>query len=106
MNEVRWAEDAVQDLEGLLAYMAERDPNAALGLFHQIRERAELLAVSPEHGRVVPELRAFGVLAYREVIVRPYRIVYRSGDQCVWVVTVFDGRREVADVLFERLIRG
>jgi len=101
---VVWAEEAVRDLEVLLEYLAERDPDAAVAVWGRLKERAELLAVSPEQGRVVQELQRVGVMGYREVIVRPYRLVYRVDAQ-VWVVALVDGRREWEDVLFERLIR-
>ena len=31
----------------------------------------------PERGRPVPELKQFGMLAYRQIIIRPWRIFYR-----------------------------
>jgi plasmid stabilization system protein ParE len=66
-----------------LAYVAADDPAAARSL----RERAEAslsrLADYPESGRVLPE---FPDLAFREVIVPPYRFFYRVRDDAVWVV--------------------
>jgi predicted metalloprotease len=39
----------------------------------------------------------------REVVERPYRIVYRITGRTVAVLGVLDGRRELEDVLLERL---
>ncbi|HEU0168080.1 MAG TPA: type II toxin-antitoxin system RelE/ParE family toxin [Chloroflexota bacterium] len=51
---------------------------------------AERLEVFPESGRIVPERQDPAV---REVIVQPYRLVYRLGDDVVEVATVFRASR-------------
>ena len=61
---------------------------------------------SPEHGgRVVPEFAHFGIRSWRELIVRPYRVIYRIDGHTVYVLAVVDGRRELDDLLLEKLIR-
>jgi toxin ParE1/3/4 len=42
---------------------------------------------------------------WRELVVRPYRLVYRVGSDAVVVLAVFDGRRDLEDVLLDRLVR-
>jgi len=37
--------------------------------------------------------------------VAPYRIMYRVAEDRVFVLAVFDGRREIEDVLFQRLLQ-
>jgi toxin ParE1/3/4 len=59
----------------------------------------------PERARVVPELRELGVTVWRELILRPYRIMYRIEGSTVIVDLVIDARRDVIDVLFARLLR-
>jgi plasmid stabilization system protein ParE len=49
----------------------------------------------PELGRVVPE---FGQATLRELIVRPYRLVYRLRGEAVEIVTVFHGARMFPDL--------
>jgi plasmid stabilization system protein ParE len=58
----------------------------------------------PLRGRTVPELRDHGVLNYREIIVSPWRIIYRVQDSAVIVLAVIDGRRSLEDVLLYRLL--
>jgi hypothetical protein len=58
-----------------------------------------------QRGRIVPELRAVGVLHYRELMERPWRIVYRIGASHVLVLAVLDSRRDLQSLLLERLIR-
>ncbi len=56
-------------------------------------------------GRIPPELRAIGVHLYREILVKPYRIVYRPGSRTVHVYAVLDGRRDISETLERRLVR-
>jgi len=50
-------------------------------------------------------LKHLDVLTYRELIVRPWRIIYRFDAQRVYVLGVLDGRRDLASLLLERLTR-
>ena len=102
---VIWARAASEDLADLVAYIAADSPSNARRLLQRLEEKASALDVAPERGRIVPELGKFGIRAFREIIVRPYRLVYRLAEGRVSVVAVFDGRRDLEDVLLERLVR-
>jgi toxin ParE1/3/4 len=43
--------------------------------------------------------------SWRELVVKPYRILYRVSSDTVTVLAVFDGRRDLEDLLLERLLR-
>jgi plasmid stabilization system protein ParE len=102
---VLWAEQAVQDLEEMVGYIAADSPVNARNLLAKLRGRAESLDTTPMRGRVVPELARFGIRSWRELVIKPYRIIYRVGEAEVFVLAVFDGRRDLEDVLLERLVR-
>jgi plasmid stabilization system protein ParE len=53
----------------------------------------------------VPELLRHGLAVWRELIVKPYRILYRIEGQTVYVLAVLDSRRDLEDLLLERLVR-
>ena len=46
---------------------------------------------------------ALGVTVYREVVRRPWRVIYRAVDDVVLVVAVVDSRRSFEELLFHRL---
>jgi toxin ParE1/3/4 len=102
---VIWAEAAVRDLEEIVSYVALDSPLAAERLLERLRRKAGSLETSPKRGRVVPELMRLGMRTWRELVVRPYRLVYRAAGKGVVVLAVFDGRRDLEDVLLERLVR-
>jgi addiction module RelE/StbE family toxin len=103
--EVVWAEAAARDLEELVDYIARDSEGDAEKIFNRLRARAESLSLSPSRGRFVPELRAYGIRTWRELLIRPYRIVYRISGETVVVLAVLDGRRDLEDLLLERLVR-
>jgi plasmid stabilization system protein ParE len=86
-----WSPQAADDIVVIQTYISADSAQYAELVVRRIVARVEQLAAFPESGRVVPERRD---AAIREVIVKPYRIVYRFQGQAVEVVTVFRGTRE------------
>ena len=68
---------AVSDLGGLVGFIACNDPTAAEQFGFAIIAKTQTLKEFPRLGRVVPE---FKIETIREMIHRPYRIVYRVDD--------------------------
>jgi plasmid stabilization system protein ParE len=102
---VRWTEQAATDLTELVQYIALDSPQNALRIYKRIRTRAETLKTFPERRHVVSELAELGVSIYKELAVPPWRIVYRIDDKTVYVQAVFDGRRDMKQILSDRLLR-
>jgi plasmid stabilization system protein ParE len=102
---VEFAAVAEVDLRTIVEFIAANDPVAAAKVLDQIEFRATTLKQMPERGRVVPELAAIGVHTYRELIISPWRMVYRISGTMVYVLAVFDGRRNIEDILLDRLVR-
>jgi toxin ParE1/3/4 len=102
---VQWTRPAAQDLESIVEFIARDDIANALQVLKKIQTIAATLARMPERGRIVPELAEVGLRLYREVLCTPWRIIYRITAPSVFVMTVIDGRRNVEDILLERLTR-
>jgi toxin ParE1/3/4 len=102
---VEWAVVAESDLKQIVDYLASNKSAAALQIFKKIRQRASDLYLFPERGRIVPELQAQGINIYRELIVAPWRIIYRITDGIVFVLSVIDSRQNVEDILLNRLLK-
>ena len=100
---VSWTRTALGDLEALIDYIAGEDPGAAERILDRIEHRAR--GLGSQSTRIVPELREVGVLHYRELIERPWRIVYRVEGGRVLVLAVLDARRDLQTLLLERLVR-
>ena len=103
--EVIWASAAEDDLTAIIKYIHTDNPPAAKDNLNKIKTKAAKLDNFPERGRIVPELKAQGISQYRELIVAPWRIIYRISDSCVYVLSVIDSRQNIEDVLLDRLVR-
>lgn len=101
--EVIWAETAQNDLLKIIEYIAEDNPGTALKILDKIKSRVSGLVISPERCRIVPELHDQGINIYREMVVDPWRILYRISDSQVFVLSVLDSRRNIEDLLLRRL---
>ena len=104
-REVFWARTAAEDLAAVLDHIAAENPDAAREVLRRIRERAQTLNAFSTRGRVVPELRGIGAIQYRELIERPWRLIYRIDRDRIVVVALLDARRDLVAVLLERLVR-
>ena len=101
---IEWADVAENDLKGIIEYIAEDSPANALKILKKIKQKASSLYTLPERGRIVPELQDQGILIYRELIIAPWRIIYRISEMKVYVLSVLDARQNVEDILLKRLI--
>ncbi len=101
---VEWAEVARHDLDESADYLADESPAVALRLIERIEERVAALETMPHRGRVPPELVRFRVQLYHEILIPPHRLLYRIYEDRVVVLGVFDGRRDLEDVIILRLL--
>jgi len=102
--EIIWSETSEKDLINIIEYIAKDDSSIAYEQFKEIKEKASGLHSFPNRGRIVPELQQQGIIQYRELIVSPWRIIYRISENSVYVLSVLDSRHNVEDILLKRLI--
>lgn len=96
MTPIIWSPQAIDDVLGIQAYIRSDSARYAELVVRRIIASVERLSLFPESGRMVPERHDPET---REVILRPYRVVYRYRGSVVEIVTVFRGTREFpADV--------
>ena len=100
---VLWTDTAKLDLDEIADFIAAESPASALEVINRIERSCSRLERLPERGRIVPELRSVDILMYRELIVEPWRIVYRCENDRVHVMAVLDARRNLTGLLLERL---
>lgn len=99
-------EGAAHDLDDLYAYIAAHDsPRKAAYVLDQIEKRFNSPDEMPERGACPKELLLFGIRDYREIFVKPYRIIYRITDKSVYVYLIADSRRDMQTLLQQRLLR-
>jgi plasmid stabilization system protein ParE len=103
--QVAWAAVAQCDLKQIIEYIAIDSPGNASQILKRIKKKASDLYTMPDRGRIVPELKDQGIHTYRELIIAPWRIIYRISDTTVFVLSVIDSRRNVEDILLDRFVK-
>jgi len=71
---VHWTDTAVRHLLGIYEHIAQDSPVYAQRMIDRLTRRSEQIATFPLSGRMVPE---YEVQDIREVIEKPYRLIYR-----------------------------
>jgi len=95
LTKLRWSPQSARDLESIRDYIAVDSPRYAALVIERIVVAVERLTQFPESGRIVPERND---PALREVIVAPYRVVYRVRPGLVEIATVFRASRILPEV--------
>lgn len=90
MTSITWSPRSLADLESIHSFIAVDSSIYADLVVRRLVTATERLAAFPEIGRVVPEI---GERVLREVIVSPFRLVYRVRPAHIEIVTVFRSSR-------------
>ncbi len=102
--EVIWTKNAQFDLVSIIEYIKIDNVNIAKKIFFEIKKECENLYYFPQKKRVVPELQQIGILKYREIIHERWRIIFKIDNTKVYILLVVDSRRNLEDILFQRLV--
>jgi len=85
-----WSPLAIDRASEIAEYIAQDKPSAAEKWIDGFFSKVEDLILSPELGRIVPEM---GDSRFREPICGNYRIVYRIQKKQISVLTIRHGRQ-------------
>jgi toxin ParE1/3/4 len=97
---------AKQDMKEIFLYAASNDSiSSADNLLDSIENTISKLEEYPERGHIPQELRQTGIKRYLEIHYKPYRIIYEIENHLIYVHSVLDGRRNIQEILGERLLR-
>lgn len=103
--EVLLLDSAERDLEDIHSYIGECDSLVnADHVLDRLMEAVESLADFPDRGSVPKELAGLGIKEFRQVLFKPYRLVYRIVERKVVVYLIADGRRDMQSLLSRRLL--
>ena len=89
---VYWTEAALADLRAVEAYIGRHSPRYARGMVERIFARSESLSTLPRLGSIVPE---YEEETLRELLERPYRIVYRIMDRRIDILAIVHAARRL-----------
>ena len=83
-----WSPLAIERAKEIVDYIAQDKPSAARNWIENVFSKVDPLELSPEMGRIVPEI---GNPRFREIIFGNYRIVYRIEQKQISILTIRHG---------------
>jgi plasmid stabilization system protein ParE len=96
---VRFTDEAKVCLRAIRTYVAKDSPQNADALIDRLTRRTEQIGGLPLSGRQVPEYEQDNL---REILERPYRIIYRILPDEIQIVSVMHYRQLLPDDLLKR----
>ncbi|GAB1481869.1 type II toxin-antitoxin system RelE/ParE family toxin [Treponema sp.] len=103
---IRIPDSVKKDLEEIVEYyFNDNRPDNAQKIFNSLFDRINSLKAFPNKGRIVPELLEYNINEYRELIESYWRVIYRIDNKIVEIFTIIDARRNIQDLLVEKLKR-
>ena len=87
---IHWTQNAVEHLVNIYEHIALNSPTYANRMVDKITRRSEQITDQPLSGRKVPEYQTDDI---RELIEKPYRIIYRIKADQIDVLAVIHGAR-------------
>jgi toxin ParE1/3/4 len=87
-----WSPSSRDDLQDIVRFIARDNPRRAESFTYELMSKTDILEQHPESGRRVPE---HGDPRIREIVFRPYRIVYRVNNEqtLIEIARVWHGAR-------------
>ena len=99
MGEVVWTEAALDDVQEIVRFVSKNSPGYAAQLGARFGDATRILRDEPRTGWQLPELDVDEV---RELLVRPYRLVYVIREHTCHVAAVLHASRDITRVLRQR----
>ena len=89
---VHWTNKALDHLLAIHEYVTQNSEIYANRLVDRLTRRSEQIGLFPQSGRMVPEYKRADI---REVIERPYRIIYRVKENQIDVLSVVHSAQQL-----------
>ena len=104
-SKIYWTDNARFDLLEIIEYIKNDSLPQAKRIYTRIKNESLKLSKFPNIGRNVPELERYNLTNYRELIVEVWRIIYTQNESGIFILSVIDSRRDLDELLFEKLFK-
>jgi toxin ParE1/3/4 len=102
---VEFTTGARQDLLKIYRYIKTAgSPEAAKSMYEQLSKACDSLSQNPERGNVPSEIEGLSEMLCRQIVIKNYRVIYQIIGKVVIIHGIIDGRRNLREVLRQRLL--
>jgi len=90
---IHWTKPAKEDLQNIYDFLADVSPLAAYNIVNRVVNKVDILKSGLTSIGQVEELLKEREYKYRYLVEGNYKIIYRSFDSGVVILTIFDARQ-------------
>ena len=94
MARVIWMPPALRQIEAIWLFIARESESRADQVTDRLWSAAQGLSDFPESGRIVPEFERQDL---REILVLPYRVIYRLDRDYVEIIAVYHAAQQIEE---------
>ncbi|MEA1910523.1 MAG: type II toxin-antitoxin system RelE/ParE family toxin [Spirochaetota bacterium] len=106
-SKVIWSKDASLDLVDIVSYIKiDSGKGIAKEIYTRIKSEVDKIVDFPKAGIIVPELADIGITDIYQIIVSPWKVYYKVIEDKILVLSVIDGRRNLEEILYKKIISG
>jgi toxin ParE1/3/4 len=104
---INWSKDAGEEFIEIISwYKNNAGKNAAQKIYAKIDSRIKELKDMPGIGKPVQILKDIGVNNYRQIVQDHWIIYYKVEGENINIISVIDGRRNLEEILYKKIIDG
>jgi toxin ParE1/3/4 len=104
---INWSKDAGEEFIEIISwYKYKAGRNIAQRIYSKINSQIKKLKDMPGMGKPVQILKDIGINNYRQIIQDHWIIYYKIEEQTVNIISVIDGRRNLEEILYKKIING
>ena len=106
IKELIFTKQAEEDFRGIYDFIKRNDSvKSAKRIYYLIKENCNKIKCFPHIGHIPTELEKVSIFHYLEINFKPYRIIYQVMANDVIIFGIFDGHRNLEDILTKRLLK-
>ena len=102
-----WSEDAGNELAEIILYIKKNSGRIiAKNIHEKIMEKVKDASENVEGRRIAPLLKEFGIIDIHQININPWLIYYRVENGFMKIISILDMRRNLEEILYQKIIEG
>ena len=102
-----WSEDAGNELIEIITYIKKNSGNIiAKNIHKKIMDKVNHVSENAESRRIAPLLKEFGINDIHQMNINPWLIYYKAENNIMKIISIIDMRRNLEEVLYQKIIEG
>ncbi|MFP3091415.1 type II toxin-antitoxin system RelE/ParE family toxin [Treponema sp. TIM-1] len=102
-----WSKDAGEEFIEIISwYKYNAGKTVAQKTYAKINSQIKKLKDMPGMGKQVQILKDIGINDYRQIVQDHWILYYKTEGQCIHIISVIDGRRNLEEILYKKIIDG